>query len=281
MDLIVSDETRQVWFGRLAASQEFVSPASGEYALLLAIGDESISVDEQAARSEQFVRSGCRYAVCFGRVGSSWEDSIDMVGVMDEVDGRPSSFVLTTWHDNEPIEDTVEFFAEYTRFDDWTTEEYVVVVVGGSAQFEQDVRRAVCSRFSMENDTLSSRCRHRAWRWAKVVALAVALAIPTYGAVYCFGGYYARDRAMARAEQHILLIQPLLDAEHRFADVALGADYRGPGGLSVTGDLATSADFEVLREIVLSSKPPVLVRYHVMIESRLHNHVDGEFGGNP
>jgi hypothetical protein len=141
--LIPTADGRRVWLGRFAASDEFRSPARGEYALLLVVGDGTIDADAQARWSEQFVRTGCRYAVCFGPTSSSWDDSIDMVGVMDEIDGRPGPFVMTTWHDHEPLEQTVDFFARDTRFDDWSPEEFVVVVLGGDEHVERRVLDAV------------------------------------------------------------------------------------------------------------------------------------------
>lgn len=147
MDLIATPEAKRVWLGRSTRPYEFACPAAGEYALLLVIADDDISDDEQVDLSTLFVRSGCRYAVCFGPTSSSWDDSIDMVSVMDEVEGRPSQFVMTTWHDHEPLEETVDFFAEHMQCKDWSAEEYVVFILGGSDELQNDVREAVRKRF--------------------------------------------------------------------------------------------------------------------------------------
>lgn len=144
---LIADGDRSVWFGQLADPCEFKSPASGEYALLLAVGDDLVDADAQASLSESIVRSGCRHAVCFGRTSSTWDDSIDWVGVADEVGGEPSPFVQTAWFDKDPIEDAVEFFAEHATTSDWTTTDYVVAVVAGSDAFAQRVLRAVRDRF--------------------------------------------------------------------------------------------------------------------------------------
>jgi hypothetical protein len=123
------------------------APASGEYALLLTVGDDVVEADEQWALSQSIVRSGCRHAVCFGATSSTWDDLIDSVGVMDEVDGKPSPLVLTYWFDKDPIEDAVAFFAEHAGFDEWSTTDYVVAVVATSDDFAQQVLRAVRERF--------------------------------------------------------------------------------------------------------------------------------------
>lgn len=147
MEPLPSTGARRVWVSRISGPDEFRCPAAGEYALLLVVGDHGLTTDERIRLSEQFVRSGCRYAVCFGPTSSSWDDSIDMVGVMDQVDGRPYQFVMTTWHDREPLDETVDFFAEHTHFDDWSTTEYVVVVLGGTEADERVVREAISRRF--------------------------------------------------------------------------------------------------------------------------------------
>jgi hypothetical protein len=143
MDLLLATGTKRLWFARLLRPLVFSCPVQGEYALLLVLVSDAVTVEEQAELSEQFVRSGCRYAVCFGPTSSSWDDSIDMVGEMDGVDGRPSRFVMTTWHDHEPIEDTVRLFAEQAHFDDWSTDDYVVVLLGGTDADERKVREVV------------------------------------------------------------------------------------------------------------------------------------------
>jgi hypothetical protein len=137
-----------LWFGRAHRPYSFVSPTGDEgYALLLVVEDDAISPDEQADLSEQFVRSGCRHAVCFGATSSSWDDSIDMVGVMDGVHGRPGPFVMTSWFDHDPIHDAVDLFADNTAFEDWLPEQFVVLILGGDDELERGVQDAVCRRF--------------------------------------------------------------------------------------------------------------------------------------
>lgn len=136
-----------MWLGRSTSPHGFASPASGEYALLLVLGDVDVSVGEQSSLSEQFVRSGCRYAVCLGPTGSSWDDSIDMACVAAAVDDQPSPLVMTTWHEGETLEEAVGFFAEHTRFDGWAADEFVVFVLGGP-ELEREVRAAVRKQFS-------------------------------------------------------------------------------------------------------------------------------------
>lgn len=140
--------SRSVHLGTLRRPYAFASPARGEYALLLVVeATAEIDPDEQSRLSEQFVRTGCRYAVCVGPDSSSWDDSIDMVGVMDEIEGRSAPFVMTTWRDREPLDQAVWDFANLARFDDWSTTEYVAVLIGGDARREEELLRVLVHHF--------------------------------------------------------------------------------------------------------------------------------------
>jgi len=148
MHLLTACGDSRVWFGRTDRPYVFASPChNGEFALLLVVGDGDVSPDERAALSEQFVRQGCRYAVCAGSACTLWDDSIDMVGVMDDIESRPAQFVMTTWHDEEPVVDVVEFFALNTRFEERVAAAFVVLVLGGPPELEAEVRAAVEKRF--------------------------------------------------------------------------------------------------------------------------------------
>lgn len=137
-----------MWLGRTDRPYSFASPCPGEeFALLVVIGDDAVSVDEQASLAEQFVRQGCRYAVCAGHGCSSWDDAIDMVGVMDEIDSHPGPLVMTTWHEGEALVDVVEYFAGLTTFDDWVPAAFVALVIGGPRELEAEVRAALEERF--------------------------------------------------------------------------------------------------------------------------------------
>ena len=145
---ILTTESYTLWLGRANRPYSFACPTSGaEFALLLVEGDSGVSPDEQWSLSEQFVRTGCRYAVCFGPTSSSWDDSIDMVSVMDEVDGRASPFVMTSWFDRDPLPEAVDFFARHTAFHEWVPRHFVAFVLGRRDDLERDVRRALLARF--------------------------------------------------------------------------------------------------------------------------------------
>ncbi len=142
----------ETWVGRVDRPYRFLSPFHrGEFALLLVVGDVDITPDEQRALSEEVVRQGCRYAVCVGHECSTWDDSIDMVGVVDELEGRAAPLVMTTWHEHESLDDVVDFFADVTEIANLPPERFAVLIVGGPAQLEKDVRRATERRFLVKS----------------------------------------------------------------------------------------------------------------------------------
>jgi hypothetical protein len=145
---ILTTDSRTLWLGHAARPYSFACPTNGaEFALLLVVDDSTISPDEQANLSEQFVRAGCRHAVCFGPTSSTWDDSIDMVSVMDEVEGRAGPFVMTSWFDHDPLQEAVDFFADCTAFDEWAPQHFVAFVLGEDPDLERDVLRALLARF--------------------------------------------------------------------------------------------------------------------------------------
>jgi len=145
---ILTTDSYTLWLGRATRPYAFACPTGGsEFALLLVVDDSGVSPDEQASLSEQFVRAGCRHAVCFGPTSSTWDDSIDMVSVMDEVDGRPGPFVMTSWFDHDPLPDAAGFFANCTAFDEWVPQHFVAFVLGGDPVLERDVHRALLACF--------------------------------------------------------------------------------------------------------------------------------------
>ncbi|MBK8097736.1 MAG: hypothetical protein IPK26_11550 [Planctomycetes bacterium] len=145
MEIVLGDR-RRVWLGRISRPDEFVCPVRREYALLLFAGDEPWSPAAQAELADRLVGSGCRYAVCAGTGSSSWDDAIDMASVMASVEGRPAPLVMTTWHD-EPLTEVVDFFAANTRFENWRTDEYMVLLVGANDGDERRLRELVHRRF--------------------------------------------------------------------------------------------------------------------------------------
>ena len=75
--------------------------------------EEDVTPAWQALVSEWLVRGGCRYMMAWGKNCSRWDDSVDEANVSvfgSNLEGIPEDdFVMTTWHENESLQDTFWF----------------------------------------------------------------------------------------------------------------------------------------------------------------------------
>ena len=103
-----------------------------EHTLLVCVVDETVSEDERASISEAIVAAKCRYAVCWGYECSEWDTAIDYAHIATDPNFDPpnDAFVMTTWHDAEPIEDAIEFWWMNTCFEDYQSTNFAVLVIG-------------------------------------------------------------------------------------------------------------------------------------------------------
>ena len=131
----------------------FTSPFKGaDFVALIYAVDENITYEEQEAISDQIVTSGCRYAVCAGYKSSSWDDSIDMADIKrNGGEVRDENLVMTSWHDNESLENIVFFFLNNTSFDYFTAERFVVLFVGGDSECISQVQREIETQLARRN----------------------------------------------------------------------------------------------------------------------------------
>ncbi len=67
--------------------------------------DSDVTPEWQGQVSDWLVRAGCRYMMAWGKECSSWDSSVDEANliVFDYGEIPDDNFVMTTWHDNEPL----------------------------------------------------------------------------------------------------------------------------------------------------------------------------------
>jgi hypothetical protein len=138
-------EDYEVWFSRLDRPFPFSSPFGGrDFALMLVVADPSVTADERWAVSTDIVRRGCRYVVCTGHDCALWDDSIDWAELQATDFSPPDDrFIMTTWHEDDSLEDVAEWFRWRTVFDDFVPTRFLVVLLGGDAATEGHVRSAI------------------------------------------------------------------------------------------------------------------------------------------
>ena len=73
--------------------------------------DESVSPEWQKNVSSWLVKSGCLYMMAWGKDCSSWDDSVDLANLeaFDYKDIPEDKFVMTTWHEDEPLKEVFWF----------------------------------------------------------------------------------------------------------------------------------------------------------------------------
>lgn len=133
----------------------FASPfEEEEFVALVYIEDKQVTPEEQEKLSDEIVAAGCRYAVCAGHQCSSWDDSIDMADLRrNNMETNEKTFVITSWHKDESVEEIVFHFLNVTWFDDFVPENFMVVVVGGDPEVLANIRQEVETQAS-SNQTL-------------------------------------------------------------------------------------------------------------------------------
>jgi hypothetical protein len=115
---------------------EYVSPyADEEHTLLVCVADATVTDAERARLSEEIVAAKCRYAVCWGYGCSSWDDSIDWAYIESDENFSPpdETFVMTTWHDDVPVEDAIDFWWTNTSFHAYQSNNLGVLIIGEDA----------------------------------------------------------------------------------------------------------------------------------------------------
>lgn len=150
---IVETDKYKLWLDQLVRPFAFTSPFSGQdFVLLLVVADSSISDEERDALSGEIIDQGCRYAVCTGHECSRWHDSIDVAYLATSPDFLPSDerFVMTTWHEDESLEEVIHFFRCCTAFDNFTPRHYLVVILGGDETMRATVFSALQSGFVLQ-----------------------------------------------------------------------------------------------------------------------------------
>lgn len=148
---------RELSYVRLATAadlqREHLPPRP--FACLLAWHVDTATNAELARIARLLRDAGCGYVCAHGRGSSRVDDAVDEEGISMQLDeGLRVPFVMTTWHDDEPIADTLFFFLVHTSIEDATDDpDYlpwgaecrhaVVVDIGGALGDGREVRAAL------------------------------------------------------------------------------------------------------------------------------------------
>jgi hypothetical protein len=157
MELINKDTDGEIWFHLLEHPYPFSTPFNGEtYVCLLVVNDQNISADEQFDLSATLVASGCRYVCSMGHDSSSWDTSVDTAYLETDPNYNPSDdqFVMTTWHDDEPLEDTINFFLNFTHFDDNIFTKWLILFLGSDEDKKEEMKDLIAANKREQSEYL-------------------------------------------------------------------------------------------------------------------------------
>ncbi|WP_165390264.1 hypothetical protein [Thalassococcus sp. S3] len=95
----------------------------------LVLIEREISNDYRNEVSAALVAAGCLYAVAWGLDCSMWDDAVDWAFLEHYNYGEQPEdrFVMTTWHDNETLEETVVFAKNCTKYSDVKLENILIL----------------------------------------------------------------------------------------------------------------------------------------------------------
>jgi hypothetical protein len=104
-----------VSYVHLVPEAELPPLAHGPAAKFVVIAEVDVTPSWRVAASKWIVNSGCLYMMAWGVNCSSWDDSVDFANLelFDFGDIPDDKFVMTTWHDHEPLSE-VFWFAKHS-----------------------------------------------------------------------------------------------------------------------------------------------------------------------
>lgn len=91
--------------------------------------EREVSNDYRNEVSEALVAAGCLYALAWGLDCFIWDDSVDWAFLehYDYGEYPEDKFVMTTWHDDETLEETVDFAKQCTKYSDVKLDDILVL----------------------------------------------------------------------------------------------------------------------------------------------------------
>jgi hypothetical protein len=95
------------------------------------ISEEAVSQVWRNEVASWLVESGCLYFIAWGVDCEAWHDTVDwtVLEVFDFADIPDDKFIMTTWHDKEPLSEALWFAGNCASHPDIDLSETVIVHV--------------------------------------------------------------------------------------------------------------------------------------------------------
>ncbi|WP_171054031.1 DUF7684 family protein [Arenibacterium halophilum] len=91
--------------------------------------EREVGEDYRYLVSKALVEAGCLYSLAWGIDCSAWDDSVDWA-FLEAYDFKAfpeEKFVMTTWHENESLAETVAFAKHCTKYSEVKLEDILVL----------------------------------------------------------------------------------------------------------------------------------------------------------
>ena len=110
---------RVFYASRLDAVSDFISPFPGHDYVCMVWNHQPIAATKADMLGRALIQSGCRYIVTAGRNARVLENAFDRAYVHLQQAGelQDGDFVMTAAFQDEPVEDSIQFFAHATNYD--------------------------------------------------------------------------------------------------------------------------------------------------------------------
>lgn len=101
--------------------------------------EQAVSDDWQDRVSEWLIRSGCLYMMAWGVESSSWDDTVDWANhKVTGLDDIPDDlFVMTTWHECEPLAETFWYAGNVAHHPTVSLDHLAIIDIGPSEREEE------------------------------------------------------------------------------------------------------------------------------------------------
>ena len=101
--------------------------------------EEPVDAEWQERVSDWLVRSGCLYMVAWGIKCTTWDDSVDhsMLAAFNYEEVPDEKFVMTTWHEDEPLGEALWFARHCAFHPDVELEHTLLVHIAPQARAEE------------------------------------------------------------------------------------------------------------------------------------------------
>lgn len=107
-------------------------PANGPSRAVIVV-EAAVAEERRREVSRWLVGGNCLYAMAWGRDASSWDDSIDLAGFERDAGLSDERLVMTTWHDDEALDEVFVFCASHANHPHVALQTTVVVHVAERA----------------------------------------------------------------------------------------------------------------------------------------------------